>query len=360
MKQMTDPTLQWGKWLGGAVAGAALMYMLDPERGGARRAQSTEKIRDLSRQTGSALGSAVRSLGGTLGSSVEGLSHTLDGAAGQAQQAARPDGQAGQAAASAMQGASQSASQAMQRASEGAGKLMQEARQVAQSTVQRMRGDWAPGMRGAAMLGGGMLGLYGLMRRSPIGMTLGMAGLALLARGATNQSLKNMLTGKAMGQTIELEKSIWIDASPEQVYDLWTNFENFPHFMSHVVEVRDLGARRSHWVVKGPAGTQFEWNAVITEQSRPHRLAWRSEPGSEIEQSGSIEFEPEAGGTRVTVRMSYSPPAGMLGHGIATLLGADPKRQMDEDLARMKAFIERGTIPRDAAQRTGGASRFLH
>jgi len=40
--------------------------------------------------------------------------------------------------------------------------------------------------------------------------------------------------------------------------------------------------------------------------------------------------------------MSYAPPAGVLGHGIARMLGADPQRQMDDDLARMKAFIERG------------------
>jgi hypothetical protein len=32
---------------------------------------------------------------------------------------------------------------------------------------------------------------------------------------------------------------------------------------------------------------------------------------------------------------------------------------MDDDLARMKAFIERGSVPREAAQ-PGWASRFLH
>jgi uncharacterized membrane protein len=130
--------------------------------------------------------------------------------------------------------------------------------------------------------------------------------------------------------------------------------------MSHVVEVRDLGHRRSHWVVKGPAGTEYEWDSVLTEQSRPHRLAWRSEPGAEIGQTGSIQFEPYRGGTRVIVRMSYSPPAGAIGHGLAVLLGADPKRQMDDDLARMKAFIEQRALPPEAAQRGRSSSRFLH
>jgi uncharacterized membrane protein len=200
-----------------------------------------------------------------------------------------------------------------------------------------------------------------------MGLILGLAGAALLARGATNQPLRSLMSGRSLGmgmgmgldQTIDLEKSIHIDASPDEVYDMFANYENFPRFMSHVVEVRDLGRRRSHWTVKGPGGSEFEWNSVLTEQSRPHRLAWRSEPGAEIPQSGSIHLEPHRGGTDVTVRMSYTPPAGALGHGLATLLGSDPKSQMDEDLARMKAYIERGAVPREGAQPRSG-SRFLH
>ncbi|QNA91088.1 SRPBCC family protein [Massilia sp. Dwa41.01b] len=118
---------------------------------------------------------------------------------------------------------------------------------------------------------------------------------------------------------MELEKSIRIDASPDEVYELWSNYENFPRFMSHVVEVRDIGRRRSHWVVQGPAGTQFEFDSVLTEQSKNRRLAWRSEPGAQIPNAGSVEFEPYRGGTRVTVRLSYTPPAGVLGHGLASL-----------------------------------------
>jgi uncharacterized membrane protein len=233
---------------------------------------------------------------------------------------------------------------------------------VAES-MQRGRGEgaWGPVTRNSALVGGGLLALTGLMRRSPMGVVLGLAGAALLARGAANQPLRSLVSGRGMNmsQTIDFEKTIHIDAAPDEVYDLWANYENFPRFMSHVVEVRDLGRRRSHWVVKGPGGAEFSWNSVLTEQSRPHRLAWRSEPGAEIPQSGSIQFERHRGGTLVTVRMSYTPPAGALGHGLAVLLGSDPKAQMDDDLARMKAFIERGAVPRDAAQ-PRSASRFLH
>jgi uncharacterized membrane protein len=421
MNQTSDQSVDWGKWVGGAVAGALLMYMLDPERGGQRRAASGQTLRSLSRQTGSVLGSVAREAGTSVGGTVANLGSKLSSAAGelvqhagelmpqaanlvsQAREAVGPDGVVGRMASTGMRSsgirsgtasdvtatasdmlhsatdgagqlmhsasdgagqlmhsASGGAGQLMHSASESAGQLMRSARQAAQGASQQLRGDWAPGMRGAAMLGGGALGLYGLMRRSPMSMMLGVAGLTLLARGATNLPLRRMMTGAALTQPIDVEQSIHIDASPEQVYDLWTNYENFPQFMSHVVEVRDLGGRRSHWVVKGPGGSEFSWDAVTTEKSRPNRLAWRSEPGAEIAQSGSIQFESYRGGTRVTVRMSYTPPAGVLGHGIATLLGADPQRQMQDDLTRMKDFIERGQVPRNGTRHASIWSRFLH
>jgi uncharacterized membrane protein len=222
------------------------------------------------------------------------------------------------------------------------------------------RDDLSALLRNPAVVGGGVLGLIGLFRRSPVGAAVALGALALAARGGGGSALSSLLGGSGRGRSIDLEKSIRIDASPDEVYDMWTNYENFPRFMSHVVEVRDLGRRRSHWVVQGPAGTQFEFDSVLTEQTKNRRLAWRSEPGAQIPNAGSVEFEPYRGGTRVTVRLSYSPPAGALGHGLAALFGSDPKGQMDDDLARMKQYIERGTIPHDAAQREKSGSRFLH
>jgi uncharacterized membrane protein len=231
------------------------------------------------------------------------------------------------------------------------------------ASVPGAGGGLTSAIGGSTMMGSSLLGLYSLMRRSPLRMAIGVAGLVLLARSAShNMPLRSMMQrGTSAGRTYDIEKSIWIDASPDEVYDLWTSYENFPRFMSHVIEVRDLGHRRSHWVVQGPAGTRLEWDAVLTEQSRPRRLAWRTEPGAEIPQSGSVTFEPSRSGTLVTVRMSYTPPAGAIGHWIATLLGADPERQMEEDLQRMKAFIERGSVAPPESGRYGkSSSRFLH
>ena len=381
MRQTTDTGFEIAKWLGGAAAGALLMYMLDPDRGGARRAQSAAAVRNAGSRMSSALGNVWHGAGARIGAAAEGL---RDGAAGLADDL-RTDGVAstagaalervGHAAGAALDAGLDKAKDTLGRAGGSVGNGMDKAGAAigtsygASGLRTRMRnalqtgagGEWTPAARNSALAGGGLLALYALTRRSPLALMLGLAGAALLARGATNQPLTGMLRGRGMrmDQTIDFSRSIHIDAAPDDVYDVWANYENFPHFMSHVAEVRDLGRGRSHGVVRGPGGSEFEWNSVLTEQSRPHRLAWRSEGGAEIPQSGSIQFEPHRGGTLVTVHISYTPPAGALGHGLATLLGSDPEARMDDDLARMKNFIERGAVPRDAARSRAG-SRWLH
>lgn len=219
-------------------------------------------------------------------------------------------------------------------------------------SISAARESWSPALRAAALIGGGALGAYGMARRTPASALLATAGLALMARSISNMPFTRMTEMGATRRAIELHKTIHIEASPESVFDLWNKYENFPRFMSHVQEVRDLGNGRSHWIVSGPAGTRAEWSAILTQSRRPEVLAWRSEPDSTVRNSGTIRFEPDGNGTRVSVHMSYSPPAGVLGHALASLLGSDPKRQMDDDLMRMKAFIETGNAPSDAAARS--------
>ncbi len=442
MKHATDhQDLQLGKWLGGAALGAVVMYMLDPDRGAPRRAQSGAKLRQLGRQTGDALDKAVHGFGARMGqsdSSPRGVGARDNLVRDDRYRSADPHGDAGSqrwaGEASARQNrvggmlkkgaesirralssdtarsgaagyrseteatsrfGSQSAphaqtdpqshsrytpseSQSPQPYSEPYSQShsqpysqpysQSDALSASQASQSGTRGGaMAPyrargsGMRGAALAGGGVLGLAALTApRSPAGIVMGLAALALLLRGSGKRPISSMLGHAGHAQPVEVEKTIRIDASPEQVFDLFANYENFPRYMSNVVEVRDLGNRRSHWIVKGPAGTQFAWNAVLTELSRPHRLAWESEPDAEVAQAGSILFEPLHGGTRVTVRMTYHPPAGAVGSAVASMLGRDPKRQMDEDLARMKSLVERGAMTHAGPRPGLSDSKFLH
>jgi uncharacterized membrane protein/ElaB/YqjD/DUF883 family membrane-anchored ribosome-binding protein len=276
---------------------------------------------------------------------------------------------AGYSADRAAERARERADQARERLEQTAHSVKADARSRAHAAGDQVRawtdhlsqvfGARSPTLTNSALLGTGALSVVGLVRRSPVAALLGLGALAVLLRSDRGRHLVDSLRHRGAASLVEVENAIYIDAAPKEVFDAWSEVENFPRFMSHVTEVRDLGHRRSHWVVRGPGGMEYAWNAVMTEQSRPERLSWRSEPGSEIEQEGTVTFEPSGNGTRVTVRMTYSPPAGALGHGIARMLGADPQRQMDDDLARMKEFIERGGA-HYAGHQPAPSHSFLH
>jgi uncharacterized membrane protein len=204
------------------------------------------------------------------------------------------------------------------------------------------RENWPPATRLMVGAAGSAMAAYGAGRRDAFGAALGVTGLGMLLRSATNLPV-DRLTGVGGGRRgIDFRKTLNIDASPEEVFAFCARWENFPRFMTHVREVRGEG-QRSHWVVDGPGGVPVSWDADVTEFIPSQLIAWKSVDGSAIRQSGILRIDPgPEGGARLDIRMTYNPPAGAVGHAVATLFGANPERQMDEDFNRMKSLIEEG------------------
>jgi uncharacterized membrane protein len=97
-------------------------------------------------------------------------------------------------------------------------------------------------------------------------------------------------------------------------------------------------------VAEGPASVNVEWDARIINEIDNKLIAWQSLTGSMISTAGSVRFDPVNGGTRVTVKLQFSPLAGSLGAAIARLLGEDPSQQIHDDLQRFKQLMETGTV----------------
>lgn len=199
---------------------------------------------------------------------------------------------------------------------------------------------WAPTTRLLLGTVGGLLVVKGVRTRGAKGKAFSALGSGLLAGAAGNLGTHRLMGGQSR-KTIEVEKTISLDAPVEQVWDVWSSFENFPRFMTHLREVQRVDEDRSHWVAVGPAGVPVEWDAVVTDWVPQQFLGWSSVEGSEIETSGQVRFRSTSSGqTQLDVRLAYTPPAGAAGHAVASLLGADPKRAMDDDLVRLKSLLE--------------------
>jgi uncharacterized membrane protein len=209
---------------------------------------------------------------------------------------------------------------------------------------------WSPTTRLIAGMAGGALTLYGGKRRGVLGPFISSLGLGIVTRALTNVESRKFVGLDGSVRGIEVEKTITVKAPVDEVFTYWSHPENFPEFMSHVKEVNRISDGVYHWKVGGPGGLLVEWDAAITDLDFNKLLAWKSLPGAVVSQDGITRFTSNPdGSTRIDVKMSYQPPAGILGHAMAELFGVDPKQEMDDDLMRMKSFIETGVHPHDAA-----------
>jgi uncharacterized membrane protein len=216
-----------------------------------------------------------------------------------------------------------------------------------------MQENWSPTARVTAGLTGTALLLYGMRRRDLPGAAAGLLGTAIAARATSNLPFKR-LTGIAAGRrAVEVNKTFKVAASIDRVFDFWSNYRDFPRYTTHVREVLEQGEGRSRWTVVGSAGVEFSWNATITSFIPNQELAWRTEPGASVQHAGVLTFRDNHDGTTsVQITLSYNPPLGALGHGVATAMKADPESLLEEELVRIKTVLEQHTIPHDVQQRT--------
>jgi len=201
----------------------------------------------------------------------------------------------------------------------------------------------------SAAIGAAAIG-YGLSRRSLAGFFLAAFGGALLHRGVTGHcyaydalgiDTRNTSAGTRDVDGIKVTQSVIIDRSPGEVYRFWRNLENLPRFMEHVEKVEPIDNVRSRWVVKGPAGSEVEWTAKILADRENEVISWESLPGAEVQNAGSVWFEPVPNGrTLVKVILRYYPPTGRLGDAVARVFGEAPDQQLAEDLRRLKETLE--------------------
>lgn len=184
---------------------------------------------------------------------------------------------------------------------------------------------------------------FGLNRRG----TAAGGALALAGGVLTAASLALSRRRSRGAKPFYAEHTVVVDAPVSDVFRFWDNVENWPRFMAHLEEVKVRDARHSHWVATGPLGVAVSWDAEVTTRREDELIGWRSLPGSVVDTAGTVRFTRLGDDrTRVTVRMSYNPPAGRLGHLTAQLFGEDPQQALQDDLARAKSVIERGSASR--------------
>ncbi|MGK6317926.1 SRPBCC family protein [Sphingomonas sp. DT-204] len=147
-------------------------------------------------------------------------------------------------------------------------------------------------------------------------------------------------------------RAVTINRPLPELFAYWRDFANLATFMENVERIDVLDSRRSHWVVKAPGGKTVEWDSVVTDERDGAFVAWASEPGADVPNSGRVDFR-DAGprGTVVTATILYDPPAGAVGKLIAKVFQREPAIQARRDLRRFKQLMETGEIATGARNR---------
>ena len=135
--------------------------------------------------------------------------------------------------------------------------------------------------------------------------------------------------------TTRVEKTILVNVPVSRAYNQWTQFEEFPHFMSGVQSVTQRSDDRLDWVAE-IGGVRRQWEARILEQLPDRKVAWAATEGAT--NAGAVTFEDLGGDqTSITLVLEYEP------EGLVEKVGDSlnvVERQAEGDLERFKEFIE--------------------
>jgi len=197
---------------------------------------------------------------------------------------------------------------------------------------------------GAFLLSSGL----GNLTSHPIkGLLRTLVGGALLYRGVSGHCPVYASMGKTKGvshtQAINIRTGLIVNKPKDEVYAFWRKLENLPLFMKHLASVTEIDQKHSHWEADVPGGVgRIKWNAEIVKEEDGQMIGWQSIPNSTINNAGKVTFKEALGGqgTELEVVISYHPPAGELGAGIAKSLNPVLEKMIRQDIMNFKDYIE--------------------
>jgi uncharacterized membrane protein len=230
------------------------------------------------------------------------------------------------------------------------------------------------GERLASLVGGAGLAVLGARRKGIGGALLGLAGAALVHRGATGHcfvygalemdtaegSPARGLVAAENEPGVSVNASVTVNRAADEVYALWRDFERAPRYMDRISRVEVLDETRSRWTATGPMGRSWTWESEVVEDRPGELIAWESLPGAELPNRGWVQFIPAAGGggqTEVRYFVQFDPPGGVIGDAIASAFHDAPRDMIRGDLRRFRQLAESGDGAAEVASSAGDGAQ---
>jgi hypothetical protein len=113
----------------------------------------------------------------------------------------------------------------------------------------------------------------------------------------------------------------------------------------------------AHWSMPGLLG-RYTWESQVVERHEGELLRWESTAGSKVVARGTLRFSPALGnrGTRVSLVLTFDPPAGIVGRALFNALRVVPSTIARNALQRFKSLAETAEIPTNQGSPSARAS----
>ena len=130
--------------------------------------------------------------------------------------------------------------------------------------------------------------------RSYVGVTLALTGVAVLGAIGVQALNRNSQSGRRSGiarsaspRSPEVERSLTVEKSPEELYPLWSDPQNFQRIIGHFARVEMIDERRARWSAPPPLG---QWIMRLVDNRANEFMRWEPEDSSAPLQESTIRF----------------------------------------------------------------------
>ena len=170
-------------------------------------------------------------------------------------------------------------------------------------------------------------------------------GAYLTYRGFTGHCLlyEQLSIDGTKPQAINIRGEFIIEKPASEVYSYWRNLNNLPGSVSHLLDVKMIDEHLSQWKSKVLKNMlPVNWEAEIVKDEPGKMIGWRSTESSNLQHVGKVEFDPtpDGAGTLLKIVLSYHPPVGGVGIGIARLLNPYLEHLLTKEIKTFKHEIE--------------------
>jgi uncharacterized membrane protein len=187
-------------------------------------------------------------------------------------------------------------------------------------------------------------------RDSHLGLAIAaVAGVAMLSAIGAHALRRNSRRHAEKAEP-EVERSLTIERSPEELYERWKDPAVFGRIIAHFARVDALDHQRARWSAGGALGS---WHMRLVEDRVGELMRWQPEEETAPLRESSVSFVPARGrnGTVVTMHFYLDPPGGLVGRAAARFMHhLIPGEIASKTLHFFRSLVLTGEIPTTAHQ----------